>query len=73
MPPVDYETTFRTVFWPHSPMPQKQNASRADGCSHEEQLFKEQHLNQVPQLVDVQHYDLSGNEPSYQPLHLIVC
>ena len=36
------------------------------------QLFKEQDLDQVPQFVNMQHYDLRGYEPSYQAFHLIV-
>jgi hypothetical protein len=38
---------------------------------YEQQLSKEQHPDQVAKFVDVQHYDLSRDEPSYQPLHFV--
>ena len=53
-------------------MPAKQMLQESIKQPMSQQLFKEQHSDQVPQFVDVQHYDLCGNEPSYQPLHMFV-
>jgi hypothetical protein len=51
--------------------PEKQT-SRADEQLPSQQLSKEQHSDQMVKVVDMQHYDLSQGEPSYQPFHLFV-